>query len=89
MRQISVREITATVSRLFQDACYYLPEDVITSLKLAREKEESPLGHEVMDIILQDVEIAAREHIPLCSDTGVAVVFLEIGQESTLFFWWR
>lgn len=81
MREIDVKEITRTVSRLFQEACHYLPEDVLNALKQARQAEESPIGREVLDNILKNAEIAAREQIPLCQDTGDAVVFLELGQD--------
>lgn len=81
MREITTKDITDTISRLFQDACYHLPRDIINCLEQARKKEESPLGRKVLDVILEDAEIAAKEQIPLCSDTGVAVVFLEIGQD--------
>ncbi len=81
MREINVKEVTKTVSHLFQEACYYLPEDVLTALKQAREGEESPVGRKVLDRILENIEIAAKEEIPLCQDTGDAVVFLELGQD--------
>jgi len=81
MRDINVKEITKTVSRLFQEACYYLPEDVVTALKQAREAEESPVGRKVLDRILENTEISAKGEIPLCQDTGDAVVFLELGQD--------
>jgi len=81
VREIDSKEVTKTVSRLFQEACYELPEDVLTSLKQAREAEESPVGREVLDRILENAEIAVSEKIPLCQDTGAAVVFLELGQE--------
>jgi fumarate hydratase subunit alpha len=81
MRAINVKEITNTVSRLFQEACYYLPEDVVTALKQAREAEESPVGRKVLDRILENAEISAKGAIPICQDTGDAVVFLELGQD--------
>lgn len=81
MRDINVKEITKTVSRLFQEACYYLPEDVVTALKQAREAEESPVGRKVLDRILENAEISAKGEIPICQDTGDAVVFLELGQD--------
>jgi len=81
MREIKVSDITETISRLFQEACYYLPEDVVAALKKAREEEESPLACNVLDRILENAEIAANGEIPLCQDTGAAVVFLELGQE--------
>jgi len=81
MRDINTKEITKTVARLFQEACYYLPEDVLNSLRQARQIEESPVGREVLDRILENADISARGEIPLCQDTGEAVVFLELGQE--------
>ena len=81
MREIDVKEITKVVSQLFQEACYYLPEDVLNALKQARQTEESPIGCNVLDRIIENVDISAKEQIPICGDTGVAVVFLEIGQD--------
>jgi len=81
MRSIESREITGVVSRLFQEANFFLPDDVLASIKKARDTEESPVGREVLARILQNAEIAASEKIPLCQDTGAAVVFLELGQQ--------
>ena len=81
MREIKISEITETISRLFQEACYYLPEDVLTALKNARRKEEAPVARDVLDRILENTEIAAKGEIPLCQDTGNAIIFLELGQE--------
>lgn len=81
MRDIDAKEVTTTVSHLFQEANLFLPDDVLTCLKQARENEESPVGREVLDRILENAEISAREKIPLCQDTGAAVVLLELGQE--------
>lgn len=82
MRDIDSKEVTKTVSRLFQEANFFLPEDVLASLKQARESEESPVGREVLDRILENSDIATEERIPLCQDCGAAVVFLELGQEA-------
>lgn len=81
MRDIDCKQITETVSSLFQEACLYLPEDVLAAIKRARESEESPVAQDVLDRILENAKIAAEEKIPLCQDTGTAVVFLELGQE--------
>ncbi|MCL0094619.1 fumarate hydratase [Dehalococcoidales bacterium] len=81
MREIDAKEVTQTVSRLFQEANFFLPEDVLASLNQARELEESPIGREVIDRILENSDIASKERIPLCQDCGAAVVFLELGQE--------
>jgi len=81
MREIEAKEITETVSRLFQEACHFLPDDAIDAIKRSREAEESPVGREVLGRILENIKVAAGEQIPLCQDTGDALVFLELGQE--------
>jgi len=81
MRDIDCSQITEAVSSLFQEACLYLPEDVLAALKQAREKEESPAAKDVLDKMLENTEISSKEKTPLCQDTGAAVVLLELGQE--------
>ncbi len=81
MRQIDCKTITETISSLFLDACLHLPEDVLEALKQSKEQEESPVARDVLDKMLENVRIAASEGIPLCQDTGTAVVFLDIGQD--------
>jgi fumarate hydratase subunit alpha len=81
MREIQAGDVTNTVAHLFESSCHYLPPDVIIALKQAREKEKSPVCRDVLSRILQNVEIAGKEQIPLCQDTGAAVVMLELGQE--------
>jgi fumarate hydratase subunit alpha len=81
MRDIDSKKITETVSNLFQEACLYLPEDVPAALKQAKEKEESPAAKDVLAQMIENTEIATKEKIPLCQDTGAAVVMLELGQE--------
>jgi fumarate hydratase subunit alpha len=81
MREIEAKEITGTVSRLFQEACHFLPDDVVDAIKRGREAEESPVGREVLGRILENIKVAASEQVPLCQDTGGALVFLELGQE--------
>jgi fumarate hydratase subunit alpha len=81
MKEIKASDITNTVARLFEHSCHYLPPDVIAALRKAREKEKSPVCRDVLDRILENVEIAGKEQIPLCQDTGAAVVILELGQE--------
>ena len=81
MRDIDCKQITETISNLFQEACVYLPEDVLAAIKQARQSEESPVARDVLDKILENNEIASKEKIPLCQDTGDAVVWLELGQE--------
>jgi fumarate hydratase subunit alpha len=81
MRSIKAADITQAVANLFKQANYELGDDVLAALEKARKDEESPAGREAIGAILENARIAAAEHIPLCQDCGVAVVFLEIGQE--------
>ena len=81
MREINVAQVSDAVARLFEHSCHYLPEDVKNALKRAREQEESPVSREVLDRMLENAELAGTEQIPLCQDTGTAVVMLEIGQD--------
>jgi len=81
MREIKVGDVTNTVASLFEHSCHYLPADVIIALKQAKEREKSPVCRNVLERILENVEIAGKEQIPLCQDTGAAVVMLELGQE--------
>jgi fumarate hydratase subunit alpha len=81
MRNIDYQKITETVSSLFQEACVSLPEDVLLAIKRAREREESPVARDVLDRIIENAGIASEENIPLCQDTGTALVVLELGQE--------
>src|SRR4030043_123637 len=82
MRDIDCKQITETISNLFQEACLYLPEDVLTALNQAREKEESPVAKDVLSQMIQNTEVSVKEKIPLCQDTGAAVALLELGQEA-------
>ena len=81
MREIKASDITNTLARLFEHSCHYLPGDVVAALKAAREKEKSPVCRDVLDRILENANVAGKEQIPLCQDTGAAVVVLELGQE--------
>jgi len=84
MREINVEEITKTVERLCIESNYYLPKDVKKALEDAAEKEESPLGKEILSDILKNQEIARTNNVPICQDTGLAVIFLELGQDVRL-----
>ncbi|HOG63701.1 MAG: fumarate hydratase [Sedimentibacter sp.] len=84
MREINVEEITRTVERLCIESNYYLPQDVKKALEDAMEKEESPLGVEILFDILKNQEIARTKDVPICQDTGLAVIFLELGQDVRL-----
>ncbi len=82
MREIEASTITQAVARLCQQANFVLGEDVLSALKQAQQTEESPLGRETLNQLLENAQIAKEEHLPLCQDCGTAVVFLEIGQET-------
>lgn len=81
MREIPVEKVAETVARLCQEANSDLGEDVLAALRRARDREESPLGRQVLEQLLENARIAREESVPICQDCGMAVVFLEIGQD--------
>ena len=81
MRELDVKEVTKTVSRLCQEANFFLPEDVLNALKKARKEEESPIAQQTLDQILANAKLAKDEQIAMCQDCGATVVYLEVGQE--------
>jgi fumarate hydratase subunit alpha len=81
MREISASQITEAVARLAVEATHFLPEDVESAISAARTTEKSPLGIQVLDEILENAEIARSRMLPLCQDTGTAVVHVELGQD--------
>ena len=81
MREITASTITEQVAEMCQEANIYLGDDVINALKKALVDEESPAGKEVLKQLIENVEIARNEKIPICQDTGFAVFFVEWGQE--------
>jgi fumarate hydratase subunit alpha len=81
VRRIDCREITAAVRNLFIEANTDLGKDVLASLNGALMKEESVIGRHVLEKIIENAEIACREKMPICQDTGLAVLFVEIGQD--------
>jgi len=81
VREISAKKITETIKNLCLEAATNLSEDVEEALNKALAKEESPVGREVIRQIINNAEIARKDKLPLCQDTGLAVVFIEIGQE--------
>ncbi len=81
MREIHVDEITRAVRAMVMEACVDLGPDMVRALERAQRTEKSPLGLAVLDEILANAELARRERIPMCQDTGSAVFFVEVGQE--------
>ncbi|KYH32211.1 fumarate hydratase [Neomoorella mulderi] len=80
-KTITCSQITAAVEKLCREANYYLGEDVRQALEKALASEVSPPGKEVLKQLLENATIAATEEVPICQDTGVAVIFLELGQD--------
>ena len=81
MRDIDVSQVTAAVKELCIKANLRLPEDMCDCIKCGAAKEQSPVGRGVFDDILANLDAAERETLPICQDTGMAVVFIDVGQE--------
>jgi len=81
MREIHINEIVSAIEKLFIDANYNLSDNVFDALNKAVEKEISPVGKEVIKELIINANLAREEHIPICQDTGLAVTFMEIGQD--------
>lgn len=84
MKEISEQQIIETVRELCLKANFELRPDVLSALEQAVQKERSPLGQKVLSQLLANAEIAARERLPICQDSGYVTVFLQIGQEVKL-----
>lgn len=82
VRQIDCKLITATVKKLFIEANTVLGDDVVQALRSALNCEESATGRQVLEKMIENANIACREKMPICQDTGLAVVFVEIGQDA-------
>ena len=81
MREINVNIITQAVAEMCQEANCFLGEDVINSFNKGLAEELSPVGREVFRQLLENARIAGEERVPLCQDTGTAVLFVELGQD--------
>jgi fumarate hydratase subunit alpha len=81
LRTVDAIKITETVSRLCQEANFFLPEDVVAGLKQAITMEASPLGKDVLGRILENARIAREKKLPICQDCGLTMVYIELGQE--------
>ena len=81
MRTVNVDKVTEAVREMCISANYFLSEDMRAKLDEAAEMEESPLGKQILCQLQENLQIAGEDQIPICQDTGMAVVFLEIGQE--------
>ena len=81
MRTINVEEITKNVKEMCIEANHFLSKDMDSAMKNAVSNEKSPLGKQILSQLQDNLHIAAEDMIPICQDTGMAVVFIEVGQE--------
>ena len=81
MREIDVSQITQAVKELCIQANLKLSEDMCGCIKRGAQKEISPVGRSVFDDILANLDAAEKNHLPICQDTGMAVIFIEVGQD--------
>lgn len=81
IRTIDVKEISQNIKEMCIEANHYLSNDMDAAMTQAEQNEQSPLGKQILGQLQENLEIAAQEMIPICQDTGMAVIFLEIGQD--------
>ncbi|MEW6308349.1 MAG: fumarate hydratase [Bacillota bacterium] len=81
MREVRAEELAGAVARLCQEANVELSDDVVRALQAGVQAEQSPVGREILRQIIENATIARDERLPMCQDTGVAVVFVELGQD--------
>ena len=81
MREIHVEEIRDNIAQICIDAAYNLSEDVLMAFDRAIETETAPAAREIIGLLKENARIAKEEHIPICQDTGVAIFFVEVGQD--------
>ena len=81
IREVDVKEITKTVRDMCIEVNHYVPEDMKNAFKNAVDNEESVIGKKILNQLQENMEIAENDMIPICQDTGMAVVFIDVGQE--------
>lgn len=81
VRELDVSEIAAAVRRMCMEAAYTLGDDVVAALAGAKEREQSPVGRDVLDALLENAAVASEGVFPYCQDTGSTVVFVDVGQD--------
>lgn len=81
MREIHVSEVTALVRKLCMEANYNLPKDIQQAFETGKEQEDSPLGQTIFEEMIRNCKLACTEQVPICQDTGTAVIFAEVGQD--------
>jgi fumarate hydratase subunit alpha len=80
-REIEAEHVNSVVRELCMEICYKVPPEMVELMRVAREREESPIGRQILDQLLLNQDIAAEGEYPYCQDTGYTVVFLELGQD--------
>ncbi|MFH0786502.1 MAG: fumarate hydratase [Pseudomonadota bacterium] len=81
IRELNVKEITRAIKQLCIEANEQLGDDVLSCFQQAIRNETSPVGKEILDQLIENARIAREEKVPICQDTGLAIIFLEIGQD--------
>ena len=81
MKTLKVKEITKSIKEMCIEANHFLSEDMQCALRKAVESEEAPLGRQILEQLQENMQIAGKDMIPICQDTGMAVIFIEIGQD--------
>ncbi len=84
MRKIEAREISDKVESLFLEANFHIGKDVLDALEKALQKEESKVGQDALRMIIENNRLASSEELAICQDTGLAVLFVEVGQEACI-----
>ena len=81
MRTIDVQEVRQSVGELLRRSAHSLPDDYLDAMRTARREEQSPTGQEVIELLLENAAYAETETVPTCQDTGMAILFVEVGQD--------
>ena len=81
MRTVDVATLTQNIKEMCIEANHFLSEDMKTAFTKAEQQEKAPLGKQILQQLQQNMDIAGKDMIPICQDTGMAVVFLEVGQD--------
>lgn len=81
MRELHVSQITSAIKDMFIKMNYELGDDVCLAIQRSKEAESNPLAQDVLSVLLENLQVASDQEIPICQDTGMAVIFIEVGQE--------
>ncbi len=81
MREVKASEITKHIRKMCIDSCCYLPKDIYQKISDSKKAEKSSSAIQILDDILKNADIAKDETVPICQDTGIAVIFIEVGQD--------